>query len=103
MATQGRFETHELLAVDQRGMVQLPRDMLIEAGIEDELTARLVEDGHPAGAIGRRRWRLSSRGVSKRYPNGAIGALDVDLRDSDPVSSWPYSAPPAPARPRCCR
>ena len=45
MATQGRFETHELLAVDRRGMVQIPRDLLIEAGIEDELTARLVDEG----------------------------------------------------------
>jgi len=45
MATQGRFETHELLAVDRRGMVQLPRELLLEAGIEDELTARLVDGG----------------------------------------------------------
>ena len=45
MATQGRFETHELLAVDKRGMVQIPRELLIEAGIEDELTARLVDGG----------------------------------------------------------
>jgi ABC-type lipoprotein export system ATPase subunit len=45
MATQGRFETHELLAVDRRGMVQIPRELLLEAGIEDELTARLVEGG----------------------------------------------------------
>ena len=45
MATQGRFETRELLAVDRRGMVQIPRELLIEAGIEDEVTARLVEEG----------------------------------------------------------
>ncbi len=45
MATQGRFETHELLAVDRRGTVQLPRELLIQAGIEDQVTARLVEDG----------------------------------------------------------
>jgi ABC-type lipoprotein export system ATPase subunit len=45
MATQGRFETQELLAVDRRGMVQIPRELLIEAGIEEELTARLVEGG----------------------------------------------------------
>jgi ABC-type lipoprotein export system ATPase subunit len=52
MATQGRFETHELLAIDRRGMVQVPRELLIEAGIEDEVTARLVEGGillEPAG------------------------------------------------------
>lgn len=45
MATQGRFETHELLAIDRRGMVQLPRDLLIEAGIGDQVMARLVEEG----------------------------------------------------------
>jgi len=45
MATQGRFETHELLAVDRRGMVQIPRELLIEAGIDDQLTARLVDGG----------------------------------------------------------
>jgi len=45
MATQGRFETHELLAVDRRGMVQIPRELLLEAGIEDELTARLIDGG----------------------------------------------------------
>lgn len=45
MATQGRFETHELLAVDRRGMVQLPRELLIEAGIDDELTASVVDGG----------------------------------------------------------
>ena len=45
MATQGRYETGELLAIDRRGMVQLPRDLLIEAGIEDQLTARLVDGG----------------------------------------------------------
>jgi putative ABC transport system ATP-binding protein len=45
MATQGRFETHELLAIDRRGMVQLPRDLLIEAGIGDQVVARLVEEG----------------------------------------------------------
>ncbi len=45
MATQGRFETHELLAVDGRGMVQIPRELLAEAGIADELIATLVEGG----------------------------------------------------------
>ncbi|MCP4304110.1 MAG: ATP-binding cassette domain-containing protein [bacterium] len=45
MATQGRFETHELLAVDGRGMVQLPRELLAEAGINDELKATLVDEG----------------------------------------------------------
>ncbi|MCP4307435.1 MAG: ATP-binding cassette domain-containing protein, partial [bacterium] len=45
MATQGRLETHELLAVDGRGMVQLPRELLAEAGISDELKATLVDEG----------------------------------------------------------
>ena len=45
MATQGRFETRELLAIDQRGMVQIPRELLIEAGIDDEVTVRLVDEG----------------------------------------------------------
>ena len=45
MATQGRFETHELLAVDRRGMIQIPRDLLIEAGIEDRVSARVVDEG----------------------------------------------------------
>ena len=45
MATQGGSESHELLAVDRRGMVQLPRELLIQAGIEDEVTARLVDEG----------------------------------------------------------
>jgi hypothetical protein len=45
MATQGRFETHELLAVDRRGTVQIPRDLLIEAGVTDEVMASLVDGG----------------------------------------------------------
>jgi ABC-type lipoprotein export system ATPase subunit len=52
MATQGRFETHELLAVDRRGMIQIPRSLLIEAGIGDQVAARRVDEGillEPAG------------------------------------------------------
>lgn len=45
MATQGRYQTQELLAVDRRGMVQIPRELLIEAGITDGVSARLVDDG----------------------------------------------------------
>jgi ABC-type multidrug transport system ATPase subunit len=45
MATQGRFETHELLAIDRRGMVQIPRELLLEAGIDNEVIARLVDGG----------------------------------------------------------
>lgn len=45
MATQGRFETHELLAIDRRGMVQIPRELLIAAGIDNEVQARVVDEG----------------------------------------------------------
>ncbi len=45
IATQGRKGQEELIAVDQRGMVQLPRDMLIEGGIGDHVRVKLVDDG----------------------------------------------------------
>jgi len=45
IATQGRQGQEELVAIDQRGMVQLPRDMLIEAGIGDHVRVKLVDDG----------------------------------------------------------
>jgi len=45
MATQGRFETHELLAIDRRGMVQIPRELLIAAGIDNQVQARVVDEG----------------------------------------------------------
>ncbi|MGB9359261.1 MAG: ATP-binding cassette domain-containing protein [Acidimicrobiia bacterium] len=45
IATQGRRGQEELVAIDQRGMVQLPRDMLIESGIGDHVRVRLVDDG----------------------------------------------------------
>lgn len=45
IATQGRRGSTELISIDQRGMVQLPRDMLLEAGIGDRLHAKVVEDG----------------------------------------------------------
>jgi ABC-type lipoprotein export system ATPase subunit len=45
IATQGRMGQEELVAIDQRGMVQLPRDMLIEAGIGDHVRVKLLDDG----------------------------------------------------------
>ena len=45
MATGGRRGSSELLNVDSRGMVQLPRDMLLEAGIGEQLKARIVDEG----------------------------------------------------------
>ena len=55
ISTQGRKGQEELIAIDQRGMVQLPRDLLIEAGIGDHVRVKLIDDGillqseeHPA-------------------------------------------------------
>ena len=45
IATQGRHGQEELIAIDQRGMVQLPREMLIESGIGDHVRVKLVDDG----------------------------------------------------------
>ncbi len=45
VATQGRRGATELAAVDQRGMLQLPRDMMIEAGISDQVRLKIVEEG----------------------------------------------------------
>jgi len=45
IATHGRFGQEEMIAIDQRGMVQLPRDMLIESGIGDHARVSRVEDG----------------------------------------------------------
>jgi ABC-type lipoprotein export system ATPase subunit len=45
IAMQGRLGAAELLAVDARGMVQLPRGLLLEAGITDRLEAEIVDDG----------------------------------------------------------
>ena len=45
IATQGRKGQEELIAVDQRGIVQLPRDMLIEGGIGDHVRVKLIDDG----------------------------------------------------------
>ena len=45
IAMQGRLGAAEVLAVDARGMVQVPRSMLLEAGIEDRVEAEVVDDG----------------------------------------------------------
>jgi ABC-type lipoprotein export system ATPase subunit len=45
IATQSRLGTTETVAVDTRGMVQLPRDMMIEAGITDEVRVKVVPEG----------------------------------------------------------
>ena len=33
------------MSIDQRGMIQLPRDMIIEAGISDQVVVKLTDDG----------------------------------------------------------
>jgi ABC-type lipoprotein export system ATPase subunit len=45
IATQGRRGAAELLHVDQRGMVQIPSEMLAEAGIAGEMKARVLDGG----------------------------------------------------------
>ncbi len=45
IAAQGRKGQEELIAIDQRGMVQIPRDMLIESGMGDHVRVKLVDDG----------------------------------------------------------
>jgi len=45
IATQSRLGAIEHVSVDNRGMVQLPRDMMIEAGIEDNVQVKVVPEG----------------------------------------------------------
>jgi ABC-type lipoprotein export system ATPase subunit len=45
IATQTRLGSSELVTIDQRGMVQLPRGMLIESGITDTVRVKLVKEG----------------------------------------------------------
>jgi putative ABC transport system ATP-binding protein len=45
MATQRRGTDVELLSIDGRGMLQIPRDMLLEAGFGEHVLAQVVEDG----------------------------------------------------------
>ncbi len=45
IATQSRRGATEHASVDNRGMVQLPRDMMIEAGITDQIRLKVVPEG----------------------------------------------------------
>lgn len=45
VATQGKRGATEVVAVDHRGMIQLPREMIVEAGITDHVTVKLVDEG----------------------------------------------------------
>jgi len=45
ISTQGRRGESELVAVDQRGTVVVPRDMLLEAGIGDRVRVKVVDEG----------------------------------------------------------
>lgn len=45
VATQGRRGSSELASIDQRGMIQLPRDMIIEAGLGEQVRVKLVDEG----------------------------------------------------------
>ncbi|MFC2153297.1 ABC transporter ATP-binding protein [Actinomycetota bacterium] len=45
ISTQSRRGATELIAVDNRGMVQLPRGMMIEAGIDDRVRVKVVPEG----------------------------------------------------------
>ncbi|MEN8040641.1 MAG: ABC transporter ATP-binding protein [Actinomycetota bacterium] len=45
IATQRRRGAIEHVSIDQRGMVQLPRDMLIESGITDYVSVKVVPEG----------------------------------------------------------
>jgi len=45
VATQGKRGAVEVVSVDQRGMIQLPRDMIVQAGITDSVRVKLVDEG----------------------------------------------------------
>ena len=45
IATQSRLGAIEHAFVDNRGMVQLPRDMMIEAGIDESVRIKIVPEG----------------------------------------------------------
>ena len=45
IATQTRLGSSELVSIDQRGMVQLPRGMMIESGITDHVRVKLIREG----------------------------------------------------------
>lgn len=45
IATQSRRGSSELVAIDRRGMVQLPRDLLMESGVSDHVRVKVVPEG----------------------------------------------------------
>jgi putative ABC transport system ATP-binding protein len=45
IATQSRRGASELVSIDDRGMIQLPRDLLIESGIGDQARVKIVPEG----------------------------------------------------------
>jgi ABC-type lipoprotein export system ATPase subunit len=45
VATQGRRGASELVSIDRRGMIQLPRDMIVEAGLGEQVRVKLVDEG----------------------------------------------------------
>jgi len=45
IATQSRRGASELVSIDHRGMIQLPRDLLIESGIAGQVRVKIVDEG----------------------------------------------------------
>lgn len=45
IATQSRRGASELVSIDHRGMIQLPRDLLIESGIAGQARVKVVDEG----------------------------------------------------------
>jgi ABC-type lipoprotein export system ATPase subunit len=45
IATQSRRGASELVSIDDRGMIQLPRDLLIESGIDGQARVKIVPEG----------------------------------------------------------
>lgn len=45
MATQSRRGSSELVSIDERGMIQLPRDLMIESGIDNHARVKVVPEG----------------------------------------------------------
>ncbi|MEN8237656.1 MAG: ABC transporter ATP-binding protein [Actinomycetota bacterium] len=45
IATQSRRGSSELVSIDERGMIRLPRDLLIESGIGDQARVKVVPEG----------------------------------------------------------
>jgi putative ABC transport system ATP-binding protein len=45
IATQSRRGASELVSIDERGMIQLPRDLLIESGMDGHVRVKVVPEG----------------------------------------------------------